>query len=61
MTKANSEDSGTVVLSVDGVRKKIGRKWIIDDVTFDVRKGRFSAFSALTALGRRPRSACLWI
>ncbi|OME04799.1 ABC transporter ATP-binding protein [Paenibacillus odorifer] len=52
MTKANSEDSGTVVLSVDGVRKKIGRKWIIDDVTFDVRKGEIFGFLGPNGAGK---------
>lgn len=52
MTKTNSEDSGTVVLSVDGVRKKIGRKWIIDDVTFDVREGEIFGFLGPNGAGK---------
>jgi ABC-2 type transport system ATP-binding protein len=52
MTKANSGDSNSVVLSVDGVRKKIGRKWIIDDVTFDVREGEIFGFLGPNGAGK---------
>ncbi|MDH6369539.1 ABC transporter ATP-binding protein [Paenibacillus sp. VTT E-133280] len=52
MTKANSDESSPVVLSVDGVRKKIGRKWIIDDVTFDVRKGEIFGFLGPNGAGK---------
>lgn len=52
MTKANSGDSSPVVLSVDGVRKKIGRKWIIDDVTFDVREGEIFGFLGPNGAGK---------
>lgn len=50
-----------VVLSARGVRKKIGRKWIIDDVTFDVKKARFSAFSVRMEPAKPQPSACWWI
>ncbi|AIQ42328.1 ABC transporter ATP-binding protein [Paenibacillus sp. FSL R5-0912] len=46
------EASGEVVLSVQGVRKKIGRKWIIDDVTFDVRKGEIFGFLGPNGAGK---------
>ncbi|MEK5436478.1 MULTISPECIES: ABC transporter ATP-binding protein [Paenibacillus] len=52
MTKANSGESSPVVLSVDGVRKKIGRKWIIDDVTFDVREGEIFGFLGPNGAGK---------
>jgi ABC-2 type transport system ATP-binding protein len=52
MTKANSDESSPVVLSVDGVRKKIGRKWIIDDVTFDVREGEIFGFLGPNGAGK---------
>ena len=41
-----------VVLSARGVRKKIGRKWIIDDVTFDVRKGEIFGFLGPNGAGK---------
>lgn len=52
MTKASREDSGAIVLSVDGVRKKIGRKWIIDDVTFDVKEGEIFGFLGPNGAGK---------
>jgi ABC-2 type transport system ATP-binding protein len=52
MTKANSGESSPVVLSVDGVRKKIGRKWIIDDVTFDVKEGEIFGFLGPNGAGK---------
>ncbi|MCE3201851.1 ABC transporter ATP-binding protein [Paenibacillus sonchi] len=52
MTKDQSGGSGTVVLSVEGVRKKIGRKWIIDDVTFDVREGEVFGFLGPNGAGK---------
>jgi ABC-2 type transport system ATP-binding protein len=41
-----------VVLSVDKVRKKIGRKWIIDDVTFDVKEGEIFGFLGPNGAGK---------
>ncbi|MEK3792744.1 ABC transporter ATP-binding protein [Paenibacillus sp. FSL R7-0204] len=41
-----------VVLSARGVRKKIGRKWIIDDVTFDVKKGEIFGFLGPNGAGK---------
>lgn len=52
MTKMKSDGSGTVVLSVDRVRKKIGRKWIIDDVTFDVKEGEIFGFLGPNGAGK---------
>ncbi|MGN7761863.1 ABC transporter ATP-binding protein [Paenibacillus sp. 22594] len=52
MTTNSGDGSGTVVLSVDGVRKKIGRKWIIDDVTFDVREGEIFGFLGPNGAGK---------
>ncbi len=52
MTNGKSGGSGAVVLSVDGVRKKIGRKWIIDDVTFDVREGEIFGFLGPNGAGK---------
>ncbi|WP_379150685.1 ABC transporter ATP-binding protein [Paenibacillus sp. sgz5001063] len=52
MTTDPRDGSGTVVLSVNGVRKKIGRKWIIDDVTFDVREGEIFGFLGPNGAGK---------
>ncbi|OKP93551.1 ABC transporter ATP-binding protein [Paenibacillus sp. P46E] len=52
MTTNPRDGSGTVVLSVDSVRKKIGRKWIIDDVTFDVREGEIFGFLGPNGAGK---------
>ncbi|ULO09395.1 ABC transporter ATP-binding protein [Paenibacillus sp. 19GGS1-52] len=52
MTNGKSGGSGAVVLSVDGVRKKIGRKWIIDDVTFDVKEGEIFGFLGPNGAGK---------
>ncbi|WP_136606083.1 ABC transporter ATP-binding protein [Paenibacillus dokdonensis] len=41
-----------IVLSVENVRKKIGRKWIIDDVTFDVREGEIFGFLGPNGAGK---------
>jgi len=41
-----------IVLSVEHVRKKIGRKWIIDDVTFDVREGEIFGFLGPNGAGK---------
>ncbi|AIQ19296.1 ABC transporter ATP-binding protein [Paenibacillus sp. FSL H7-0357] len=47
-----SGEAGTVILSVEGVRKKIGRKWIIDDVTFDVKQGEIFGFLGPNGAGK---------
>lgn len=52
MTKEKSGGSGATVLSVESVRKKIGRKWIIDDVTFDVREGEVFGFLGPNGAGK---------
>ncbi|MEC0242920.1 ABC transporter ATP-binding protein [Paenibacillus dokdonensis] len=41
-----------IVLSVEHIRKKIGRKWIIDDVTFDVREGEIFGFLGPNGAGK---------
>lgn len=52
MAQQMNQASGEVVLSVQEVRKKIGRKWIIDDVTFDVRKGEIFGFLGPNGAGK---------
>ncbi|MCJ8014287.1 ABC transporter ATP-binding protein [Paenibacillus sp. KQZ6P-2] len=41
-----------IVLSVEHVKKKIGRKWIIEDVTFDVREGEIFGFLGPNGAGK---------
>ncbi|MDR0270698.1 ABC transporter ATP-binding protein [Paenibacillus sp.] len=43
---------GNIVLSVEHVKKKIGRKWIIEDVTFDVREGEIFGFLGPNGAGK---------
>ncbi|WP_106767887.1 ABC transporter ATP-binding protein [Paenibacillus faecalis] len=45
-------DHQNVVLSVEHVKKKIGRKWIIHDVTFDVRAGEVFGFLGPNGAGK---------
>ncbi|WP_340024375.1 ABC transporter ATP-binding protein [Paenibacillus sp. FSL K6-1096] len=52
MARPTTEEPGGVVLSARGVRKKIGRKWIIDDVTFDVREGEIFGFLGPNGAGK---------
>ncbi|MEK8214807.1 ABC transporter ATP-binding protein [Paenibacillus sp. FSL L8-0463] len=52
MVKDISGEAGTVILSVEGVRKKIGRKWIIDDVTFNVKQGEIFGFLGPNGAGK---------
>ncbi|MBT2293526.1 ABC transporter ATP-binding protein [Paenibacillus albidus] len=52
MSDVKNVGAGAVVLSVEGVRKKIGRKWIIDDVTFDVREGEIFGFLGPNGAGK---------
>lgn len=52
MARTLYEEPGEVVLSARGVRKKIGRKWIIDDVTFDVKKGEIFGFLGPNGAGK---------
>ncbi|WP_342480195.1 ABC transporter ATP-binding protein [Paenibacillus sp. FSL L8-0340] len=52
MDKDISGEAGTVILSVEGVRKKIGRKWIIDDVTFNVKQGEIFGFLGPNGAGK---------
>lgn len=40
------------VLSVSGLRKKIGRKWIIDDVSFDIGAGEIFGFLGPNGSGK---------
>lgn len=48
----NPSRKENIVLSVEHVRKKIGRKWIIDDVTFDVREGEIFGFLGPNGAGK---------
>lgn len=41
-----------IVLSVNHVKKRIGRKWIIQDVTFDVRAGEIFGFLGPNGAGK---------
>ncbi|NQX49863.1 ABC transporter ATP-binding protein [Paenibacillus tritici] len=52
MARPLHDEPGEVVLSAQGVRKKIGRKWIIDDVTFDVKKGEIFGFLGPNGAGK---------
>ncbi|WP_042200592.1 ABC transporter ATP-binding protein [Paenibacillus camerounensis] len=52
MAKERAAEPGEVVLSVKGVRKKISRKWIIDDVTFDVKEGEIFGFLGPNGAGK---------
>lgn len=53
MNMANNLDrKEQVVLSVEHVKKKIGRKWIIEDVTFDVREGEIFGFLGPNGAGK---------
>lgn len=45
-------NNAEVVLSVEHVTKKIGRKWIIHDVTFDVREGEIFGFLGPNGAGK---------
>ncbi|MFI2855697.1 ABC transporter ATP-binding protein [Paenibacillus sp. JSM ZJ436] len=44
--------SDEIVLSVNHVKKKIGRKWIIKDVTFDIRAGEVFGFLGPNGAGK---------
>ncbi|WP_238652947.1 ABC transporter ATP-binding protein [Paenibacillus piscarius] len=52
MARPTYEEPGGVVLSARAVRKKIGRKWIIDDVTFDVKEGEIFGFLGPNGAGK---------
>lgn len=41
-----------IVLAVEHLRKKIGKKWIIDDVNFDVRAGEIFGFLGPNGAGK---------
>ncbi|GIO31008.1 MULTISPECIES: ABC transporter ATP-binding protein [Paenibacillus] len=41
-----------IVLSVEHVKKRIGKKWIIEDVTFDVREGEIFGFLGPNGAGK---------
>ncbi|WP_339273159.1 ABC transporter ATP-binding protein [Paenibacillus sp. FSL W8-0426] len=47
-----SEQQSVPVLSVQHVKKKIGRKWIIKDVTFDVQPGEIFGFLGPNGAGK---------
>ncbi|CAM2790904.1 ABC transporter ATP-binding protein [Paenibacillus sediminis] len=41
-----------IVLSVEHIKKKIGKRWIIDDVTFDIRAGEIFGFLGPNGAGK---------
>lgn len=47
-----NEQTQEIVLSVEHVKKKIGRKWIIHDVSFDVRAGEIFGFLGPNGAGK---------
>ncbi|GIO97441.1 bacitracin ABC transporter ATP-binding protein [Paenibacillus lautus] len=47
-----NEQAQEIVLSVQHVKKKIGRKWIIHDVSFDVRAGEIFGFLGPNGAGK---------
>lgn len=48
----NRSRKDEIILSVEHVKKKIGRKWIIEDVTFDVREGEIFGFLGPNGAGK---------
>lgn len=48
----NRSRKNEIILSVEHVKKKIGRKWIIEDVTFDVREGEIFGFLGPNGAGK---------
>ncbi|SMG25905.1 ABC transporter ATP-binding protein [Paenibacillus aquistagni] len=52
MTTSLHEDKRDVVLSVQQLKKRIGRKWIIEDVTFEVRAGEIFGFLGPNGAGK---------
>ncbi|AJS58121.1 ABC transporter ATP-binding protein [Paenibacillus sp. IHBB 10380] len=44
--------AGKIILSVENVKKRIGRKWIIKDITFDVRQGEIFGFLGPNGAGK---------
>ncbi|WP_223069416.1 ABC transporter ATP-binding protein [Paenibacillus caui] len=46
------DSSGKTVLQVKHLKKKIGKKWIIHDVTFDVREGEIFGFLGPNGAGK---------
>ncbi len=51
MVSAQAAERGTV-LSVQGLKKKIGRKWIIQDVSFEVNAGEIFGFLGPNGSGK---------
>ncbi|WP_379129407.1 ABC transporter ATP-binding protein [Paenibacillus sp. sgz500958] len=52
MNKGNSGVTSDIVLSVNHIRKRIGRKWIINDVSFNVRAGEIFGFLGPNGAGK---------
>ncbi|GIP20010.1 bacitracin ABC transporter ATP-binding protein [Paenibacillus sp. J22TS3] len=54
MTQISQEDRSEreIVLHVEHLRKRIGKKWLIDDVTFDIRAGEIFGFLGPNGAGK---------
>jgi hypothetical protein len=49
---------GAVVLRTEHLGRRVGEKWIVQDVSLEVRAVSCSAWSGLAAQARVPFSAC---
>lgn len=51
-TEKRAANQRQTVLSVEHLRKKIGRKWIVEDVTFEVQEGEVFGFLGPNGAGK---------